>query len=157
MSKTTAALMDSFESFIPFAESLKEVPNDKWHAPLKPGKWSAGAVIAHILLWDQYFWDHALAKIAAREKLTLKHIDYDTFNRKAPNYARSLSQEDLINETVSFRSGIIGYLRGLPEEDFYFEHIDGECGIFTVNGYLEGFVPHDDGHRREIEAFLLGG
>jgi hypothetical protein len=149
-----AELIDKFESFTRFADSMRTVPEPVWRTPLNPGKWSIGEIVAHIFLWDKYFWTEALAKIRDKERLTLKHIDYDLFNQAASGYAAEAGQALLIDETIACRAQIVGFLRTVGEEDFYVEHIDGDGSIFTLYGYLEGFVPHDAQHRREIKAFL---
>ncbi|QYR19786.1 DinB family protein [Paenibacillus sp. sptzw28] len=152
--QTSTELLKSFHSFVYFVDSLRLVQGKTWVLPLKPDKWAMREVISHILLWDRYFLEEAIAKIAEGTPVTLKHVDYDTFNQNARPYALTIGQAEMLDQTIACRNEIIGKLRGLSEEDLYFEHIDGDGQIFTVIDYLKGFTEHDAQHRGEIEAFL---
>ncbi|MFD0711256.1 DinB family protein [Paenibacillus sp. GCM10027626] len=147
-------LLKSFRSYIPFLETLRAVPAIHWVRPMEQDKWSPGEVIAHILLWDRYFLESAIQNIATNEPVTAKHLDFDAFNAQAAPYAASVSQQALIDEAISCREEIIRLISRVPTGEFELAHTDGDGNPFTIIGYLEGFVPHDLHHRRQIETYL---
>lgn len=146
--------IDTFKSFIPFLHSLRAVSGDIWTEPFQLGKWSTRDVIAHILLWDQYFEREAIAKLAAGDQLTLKHIEFSTFNQNAITYARAHNQDILIDQAIAIREQIICHIEQLSVNAQSHTYIDGDGHPFTIKNYLEDFIEHDNHHRTEIEYFL---
>ncbi|MFD0589509.1 hypothetical protein ACFQZE_16090 [Paenibacillus sp. GCM10027627] len=37
-------------------------------------------IICHMMKWDNYFYEEAIAKITQGEPLTVKHLNFDEFN-----------------------------------------------------------------------------
>lgn len=146
--------IEKFKSFIPFLHSLRAVSEDSWTAPFQPGKWSTRDVIAHILLWDQYFEAEAIARIASGDPLTLKHIEFNAFNQNAVTYARNHNQNVLIDQAIAVREQIIYQLEHLSDEARLNTYIDSDGHPFTIQNYLDDFVEHDNHHRIEIERLL---
>jgi len=148
------SLLHAFSRFIPFVETLRIMPGVHWTKPMGTEKWSVSEVVAHILLWDRYFLDTAIIKIATGEPLTVQHLDFDVFNNDAAPYAAAVEQKQLINEAIDCRTEILRLIGRIPATEMELEYTDGDGNPFTILGYLESFVDHDAQHRREIEAFL---
>ncbi|MFC5649008.1 DinB family protein [Paenibacillus solisilvae] len=124
-----------------------------WKAPLELGKWSVSDVIAHILLWDTYFEQEAISKIAKAEALTLTNLEFP-FNQNAVLYARAHRQQVILDQAVAVRERIIDYLEKLSNEARSQVYLDGEGHPFTVQHYLDDFIEHDNHHRSQIERLL---
>ena len=55
--------MSSFSKLISFADQLRDMDENTWVTPYKPGKWTIRDIVTHIALWDQYFLENAIQKI----------------------------------------------------------------------------------------------
>ncbi|QHW30081.1 DinB family protein [Paenibacillus rhizovicinus] len=148
-------LIVSFQSFIPFANSLRGMSAAQWNLPLQPGKWSASGIIGHIMLWDRHFMTDAIEPIASGVPLRLKHSDYDTFNAQAAAYAATVTQEQLIDATVAQRQQLIDLLQSLSITQRETTYLDLDGNPFTIHAYLIDFIDHDRHHRLQIAHFLL--
>jgi hypothetical protein len=150
-------LINQFSALIPFVEALAEMDDDKWAAPIEAGKWSTRDVIAHIMLWDKYFFEEAIEKISNHQAVTVQHIDYNEFNRNAVEFAKFKEKQEIINLAIHYRNEILSHLGRIPEEDFPKEHLDGDGSIFSVYTYVVDFIPHDTGHINQLKSFLARG
>ncbi|SDW28054.1 DinB family protein [Paenibacillus sp. CF384] len=151
---TFTGLLSTFQSLIPFAASLRSLSDEMWSAPLKTDKWSTRSVIGHIMLWDRHFLQEAIMPIVEGRPLTLRHSDYDTFNRHAAAYADSISKEQLLSECMSVREELWRLLTALSEEKREWNYTDGDGNPFTIHHYLDDFVAHDRHHLDEIDRFI---
>ncbi len=149
-----AALLAEFRGLLAFAEELRSVDTQIWDEPLAPGKWSLKEVTGHLLLWDQYFYESAIGKIAESKPLTLKQLDFNAFNARAAQYGREQSGGKLVEELVLWRSRLADTLEALPEAEFRrsFPDLDGKP--FIIADYIPDFVWHDRHHIKQIREFL---
>ncbi|GLI05002.1 hypothetical protein YDYSG_10320 [Paenibacillus tyrfis] len=152
--RAKAEPLDEFRGLLAFAEEIRSVDEQTWDKPMAPGKWTMKEVVGHLLLWDQYFYESAVGKIAEGKPLTLKQLDFDTFNARAAQYGRDQSGEKLVEELVLWRSRITDTLEGLPETEFRrsFPDLDGKP--FVISEYIPDFVWHDRHHMKQIREFL---
>ena len=114
-------------------------------------------VIAHIMLWDKYFFEEAIEKITNHQAVTVQHLDFNEFNKNAVDFAKSKEKQEIIDMTIHYRGKIISHLGHISEEDFPKEHIDGDGNIFSVYNYLMGFIPHDKKHINQLKCFFATG
>lgn len=147
-------MVEEFKSFIKFVEELKAIDEEHWNKPLSEGKWTLKDVICHIMLWDKYFYEEAIEKIKLGEPVTVRHLNFDEFNANAREYAKTQTRDSIIDQFIEYRDKIITDISGLPEEDYIKEYKDGDRKKFTIRGYLQGFIPHDKGHGKQIEKFI---
>ncbi|MDL4842351.1 DinB family protein [Aquibacillus rhizosphaerae] len=147
-------LINKFSGLIPFVQSLQLLDDKIWNSPIEEGKWTTGDVIAHIMLWDKYFLEEAIQKITNHQPLTSKHLDFDEFNKKAIDYAKENSKQEVIDRTVYYRNEVINEINSIPVEDFTKEYLDGDGNIFSVYDYLLGFISHDLHHINQLKDFF---
>ncbi|WP_051287519.1 DinB family protein [Paenibacillus taiwanensis] len=139
------------KELISFVESLKLLDELTWLTPLQEGKWSTCEIIGHIALWDRFFYEGAVLRIAQHESLTLKKVDFEQFNREASEYSKTVSKDKLLELTVQNRAAIIAALQRIPEEEYKIEHGSGKL---SVDSYIEDFEHHDRHHMNQIKRFL---
>ncbi|REE94400.1 putative damage-inducible protein DinB [Paenibacillus taihuensis] len=151
---TIPSLMIAFESYIPFAASLRQLSDDEWVTPLAPGKWSTREIMAHMMLWDRHFMNEAIAPIAEGKPLTYKQSDFNLFNGNAAAYSKTISREELINGCIAVREELVTLLKSLNDAQKEEEYRDGNGNPFTILFYLEDFVEHDAHHRGQIVQFF---
>lgn len=147
-------LLDEFSGLMSFVESLSELGEQLWVTPLGEGKWTTRDVMAHILLWDEYFLEGMIAKISTGQPLTLKHIDFNEFNNHAIEFAKTKSKQEIIELTKQYRAEIIRHLQSVPEEEYSKEFSDGDGHKITVEHYLKDFTSHDLHHINQIQHFI---
>lgn len=149
-----AQLVEEFAYLITYVDTLRNLDDSVWTAPIAPGKWSTRDVVAHIMLWDKYFLEKAIAPIVADQPLTLQHLDFDEFNRKAVEYAGTKDKMEIIALTIRYRSEILECLGQLSDEEWIEEHLDGDGHLFAIDHYVPDFIVHDQHHLKQIQAFL---
>ncbi|MGM7684958.1 DinB family protein [Cytobacillus sp. Hm23] len=152
--ETIIERINSFEGFIHFVESLRNMENEKWGLPIAEGKWTVRDIIAHIMLWDKYFLENAIRKIKSQQPLTSRHVNFDDFNNNAVQYGKTKDKDTLISETISYRREIIEHLTSVPRENYEHKYVDEDGNHFTIKSYLDGFIPHDSHHKSQIEQYL---
>ncbi|WP_462411719.1 DinB family protein [Neobacillus sp. Marseille-QA0830] len=152
--KKKEELINEFSKLISFVESLRELDEEKWTTPIEEGKWATRDVVAHIMLWDQYFLEEAIKKITSHQSLTVKHLDYDEFNKKAIEFAKEKSKRDIIDMSIYFRKELIHHLGSISNEDFTKAYIDGDGNHFSADNYLMSFISHDFYHINQLKLFF---
>lgn len=148
------ALLIAFETYIPFAASLRQLSSDAWSSPLAPGKWSTGEVMAHMMLWDRHFLMEAITPIVEGKPLTYRQTDFNSFNANAAAYSRTISQEDLIHACIAVREELVAQVKSLDDAQKAEVYRDGDGNPFTILSYLEDFVEHDAHHRGQLVQFF---
>ncbi len=126
MAKTNQEMAAEFKSYIPFIEGLQALDETLWDRPIEEGKWSLKALVAHLLKWDQYFYEEAIAKIRRQEPLTVRHLNFDEFNYNARIYSETQTKEELIAQFIDWRSKIVEAIGGLDDSEFEKEYVDGD-------------------------------
>ncbi|MGZ9583705.1 DinB family protein [Paenibacillus marinisediminis] len=154
MAKTNAEMIEEFKSFIPFVIALDDLDESLWNSPLSEGKWTLKDVICHIMLWDKYFYEEAIAKIKRGEPLTVRHLNFNEFNANAVEYAMTQSKKSILDQFVEYRSKIINDISELSEEEYIKEYVDGDKKKFSIRKYLRGFIPHDKHHKKQIARLI---
>ena len=154
MPKSTSKMIEEFKAFITFVNSLNSIDEEYWNKPLSEGKWSMKDVISHIMLWDKYYYEGAIQKIKHGEALTVKHLNYDEFNAKARDYAKSQSKDKIIDQFIEYREKIIADITELTEEEYTKKYKNGDKRVFTIRGYVRSFSLHDKGHGKQIKEYL---
>lgn len=144
--------LEAFAELVAFAEELEHLPEEQWSGSIAEGKWSPRDIISHMMLWDNYFLEHAVRPMAAHQPLTLKNLDFDEFNRDAAVYGLTRSKADLIRQTVETRRELLNVLQGIPEAEFGVKH----GGVMSVDEYLIDFYEHDRHHMGQIRAYIEG-
>ena len=147
-------LINSFEEWIAFVLSLSDLSDDNWSSSIEAGKWSIKDIVCHIMLWDKYFCEEAIEKIITKEPLTLKHLDYDDFNKKAVEYGKLITTKELMEMAVTNRRGIIEAIRNMSEATIAHHFEDSEGNIFNVNQYIKDFIWHDQHHVNPLNEYL---
>ena len=142
-----------FHEWMPFADSLKSLDEQVWTAPLGEGKWSIRDIVSHILRWDEYFLEEALLPIVRGTPLTLRHLDFDEFNKEAAEWGKRMGQQELLQASIQARSQVLQALQRIPEEHYTREY-PAQDHIFVVQHYIEDFIWHDQHHMKQIREFL---
>jgi uncharacterized damage-inducible protein DinB len=145
-------LLGQFNNWILLVNELKNVDESKWEAPISDGKWSIRDIVCHIMLWDRFFHEGAIDKIASDTPLTLtmQGLDFDEFNDKAMDYAKTQTKKEILNQALAIRSKIITQLEQISEALFHQKYIDADGHPFTIYEYLIDFIGHDRHHMKQI-------
>jgi hypothetical protein len=155
MSNTTTELIESFREWISFSRSLQELPEKSWDSSMEADKWTIKDVVCHMMLWDKYFYEEAVNKIATAQPISLKHVNYDEFNDRAIIYAKTITTEELIEKTIDYREKIIADIEALSEDAVNRNYIDGDGNLFYIPQYMKDFIGHDQHHMKPLKTFLV--
>jgi len=147
-------LLNTFGEWITFVTDLARYDERFWNQSVALGKWSVREVAAHIVRWDEYFYEEAIRNVRAGLPLTVRHLDYDAFNEKAKAYGKSASIAELVNGAVSIRKRIIDTIANLSDEQYGAAYVDADGHPFEAGQYLKDFIWHDRHHIEQIKWLL---
>ena len=147
-------LIEQLEGYVVFIASLREIDTIRWTASISEGKWSVRDIISHIMMWDKNFLDKIVPKLLNQEPVTLEEdTDVQGLNDQAVEYGKTLTQNQLLNEAIFYRSKIVYQLRKLPKPAFLMVFPGHDS--FTLASFLKDlFVSHDAHHKKQINQFL---
>ena len=151
--KTNKQLILEFESLIPYIQSLNNLEDGDWEAPVETGKWSLKDMLCHIMLWDKYFYEEALVKMKEGQPLTAAHQDFNEFNVRAVIYAKTVTRQEAIAQFILYRSKIIELADAASDEALEQFYPDGDGRKFSIRNYLRDFIPHDKHHKKQMEKY----
>ncbi|MCP1134448.1 DinB family protein [Paenibacillus polysaccharolyticus] len=158
MNKETEQLLLAFEEWTLFVKTLSRLEEKTWNSSLEKGKWTIKSIVSHMMLWDRYFYKEAIEKIALNQQITLKHLDFDEFNRKAVEYGNRTEPSEIVDKAITYRHKIMNDIRGLSEEQLYQRYVDPENkdNVFYIPQYLKDFIWHDQHHMEPLKQYLAG-
>ncbi|PZT54726.1 DinB family protein [Paenibacillus silvae] len=154
MTKEMEHLLQAFEEWTLFVRTLTHLEEKIWNSSLEEGKWTIKSIVSHIMLWDRYFYKEAIEKIALNQPVTLKHLDFDQFNRKAVEYGNRTGTAEIVDKAITYRHKIMNDIRGLSEERLHQKYIDAEGNVFYIPQYLKDFIWHDQHHMEPLKRYL---
>ncbi|WP_337101549.1 GNAT family N-acetyltransferase [Paenibacillus sp. YIM B09110] len=152
--ESRSQLLDQFDAWNQFIHHIEKLGEPLWNQNIGEGKWSAREVVAHIARWDDYFFEEAVAKAARMESLTVKHLDYDTFNEISKAYGTSTDIRELAEHAVSIRRRIISVIEGLSVTEYEDAYTDADGHPFQFETYLKDFIWHDRHHMDQIKRLI---
>lgn len=154
MTKEMEHLLQTFEEWTIFVRTLTHLEEKIWNSSLEAGKWTIKSIVSHIMLWDRYFYKEAIEKIALNQPITLKHLDFDEFNRKAVEYGKRTETTEIVDKAITYRHKIMNDIRGLTEEQLQQTYLDAEGNVFYIPQYLKDFIWHDQHHMGPLIKYL---
>lgn len=144
-------LLQKFGEWIPFVTDLGTYNERIWDQRIAADKWTVREVVIHILRWDEFFYEEAIAKVSAGLPLTVKHLDFNVFNSSARTYGKTAAIADLVHQAVQSRHRIIEVLSGLTDEQYTATYQDGNGQPFEAGQYMKDFIWHDQHHIGQIK------
>lgn len=151
---TNEQLIEQFSYFVAYVDSLRLTDDEKWTAPIAEGKWSVRDIVAHMMLWDRYFLEGAIQPIADQKEITTSELDFDEFNKRAVDYAKTKSKEEIIGEAIKYRREILSLLKSFTNENFMKAHEDADGNPFTIHQYVNDFIWHDQHHIGQMKNVM---
>jgi len=146
-------IVQSYQDINQWFESLYEVEDQKWNAPIEKGKWSMAAVISHLLFWDRYSLEERFPNMKEGARLS-SFPDFQTINDKAREYAESgVSKKELLSEFIQTRKELLLVLDSYSEEVLDTKFYIGEHEI-TIRDYFVDFIQHDNHHINQMNGLI---
>jgi hypothetical protein len=155
MNKEMGQLLQTFEEWTLFVKTLSRLEEKVWNSSLEKGKWTIKSIVSHMMLWDRYFYKEAIEKIALNQPITLKHVDFDEFNRKAVEYGNRTEVSEIVDKAITYRHKIMNDIRGLSEEQIQLKYKGLDGNLFYIPEYLEEFIWHDQHHMKPLKTYLV--
>jgi len=146
-------LMHHYKEFNNWLLHLKQVADERWHSPIAEGKWSIGAIIAHLLLWDEYSLKERFPLMKEGNELT-PFPDYQSVNDQAIELANVISKEELIDKLVEVRTS--EFIQRLEMADDVYLNTTFSIGKhrLSIIDYFHDFAEHDLHHKKQIDSIL---
>ncbi|MCE5171112.1 DinB family protein [Paenibacillus profundus] len=151
-----SGILQQFGEWIAFVNDLNNRNEEVWEIR-EEGKMSIREIVSHIMRWDEYFYQHAIAKIVQGQPLTVQHLNFDEFNREAAAYAHTIPLDQLVRETLQCRQNVIDAIAEMSEEEYLQSYVDGDGNPFSTPQYLQDFLWHDRHHMEPMRGLLDKG
>jgi hypothetical protein len=146
-------LKDHYVNFQEWLQSLNELDDKNWFAPISEEKWSTAAIISHLLFWDRYSFNERFPAFQQGAKLG-SFPNFQVVNDVAKEYAHSgISKEQLIKEIVNEREQYFQLIEKFGNEGLEISFTIGDQTL-TVGEYFIDFVGHDLHHQRQIIEYI---
>ncbi|WCR28686.1 DinB family protein [Paenibacillus thiaminolyticus] len=140
-------LLDKFSEWNRF---VLQIANMEWQTSIEEGKWTIHDIVSHMMLRDKYFYEEAISPIANDKQVMVSHLDFDAFNRKAIEYGKTVTKDELIQLTTRYRNLLVETIQRFNDDTFLRKYAEGK---FTVKSYLQDFIWHDQHHIAQIGEY----
>jgi hypothetical protein len=146
-------IREHYVSFQKWLQSLNDLDNQVWFAPIANGKWSTAAIISHLLFWDRYSFNERFPAFQQDAQLE-RFPNFQEVNNAANEFAHSgVSKEQLIQEILNEREQYFQFIEKFDKEGLDISFSIGDHRL-TVGEYFEDFIGHDLHHQRQITEFI---
>lgn len=148
-----------YKEFIEWTDTLRDLDENNWLIPNAEGKASVSEIISHLKNWDNYLINTIIPAIKNGEGMLFP--DFDSFNKKAYEYARSgISKVSLLDEFKQTRLQLVDIL--LKEPEVATKHVPAngvEYCPHTSTPYsllyiIHEFIEHDIHHKNQILSVI---
>ncbi|MGH1328957.1 DinB family protein [Bacillus pretiosus] len=153
-------IISNFSHYSSWLSTLEEINETLWSKPIAESKWSVSEIIAHIMNWDNYLLTEIFPSV--QNEQGMEFPDFDTYNQKASNYAKSgVSQSKLLEEAKNTRELLVKELNELPTEKLKnpltangVTHCPNTGTPYSLIYIVKEFTDHDNHHKRQIIQLL---
>lgn len=145
-------ISNHYTTFSVWILSLKEIVQSDWQQPISEGKWTVGAVIAHLLFWDKYSINERFPFFKEGAKLE-SFSDFQKVNDDAEEYSKKVSKEQVIAELLSIRTQFLSMIEKMKEDELNISFYIGDHQL-TIKDYFKDFMEHDQHHKNQIVQAL---
>lgn len=146
-------LLEHYGEFSEWIDALKQLDDHTWHASIAEGKWSVGAIVAHILLWDEYSLTERFPNF--HEGAVLQPFpSFQIINDRAKEHAENTEKNDVIETLLAVRKKYVEILKAYSDEELQTSFRIGNHTL-TINDYFVDFMEHDLHHQKQIIAAVV--
>lgn len=148
-----------YKEFIEWTDTLRDLDDSVWLTPVSDGKATVAEIISHLQNWDHYLINTIIPAIKNGEGMVFP--DFDSFNQKAYEYARSgISKNRILDEFKQTRHQLIGIL--LTQPDISTKHVTAN-GVencphtgtpYSLLYTIHEFIEHDIHHKNQILSVI---
>jgi len=148
-----------YKEFIEWAETLSDLDDNIWLTPIAEGKATVAEIISHLKNWDYYLINTIIPAIKNGEGMVFP--DFDSFNQKAYEYARSgISKNSLLDEFKQTRIQLVEIM--LTEPDVATKNVAAN-GVencphtgtpYSLLYIIYEFIEHDIHHKNQILSVI---
>ncbi|WP_045514953.1 DinB family protein [Neobacillus niacini] len=153
-------VISNFKQYSSWLSTIEYMGETLWFKPIAQDRWSISEIIAHITNWDKHLLSEVLPSV--REEKGMEFPDFDTYNKKASEHAKSgISQSKLFEEAKDTRELLVKELYEMPIEKLNkpltangVTHCPHTGTPYSLLHIIKEFIDHDNYHKRQIVQFL---
>lgn len=148
-----------YKEFIEWTDTLSDLDDNIWLTPIAVGKATVAEIISHLKNWDNYLINTIIPAIKNGDGMVFP--DFDSFNQKAYEYARSgISKKGLLDEFKQIRIQLIEIM--LTEPDVAAKNVTAN-GVencphtgtpYSLLYIIYEFIEHDIHHKNQILSVI---
>ncbi|MUG43736.1 DinB family protein [Paenibacillus woosongensis] len=148
-----------YKDFIEWTDTLHELDDNIWLAPIAEGKATVAEIVSHLMNWDNYLINTIIPAIKNGEGMIFPN--FDSFNQQAYEYARSgIPKNRLLGEFKQTRLQLIEIM--LTEPDVASKNVTAN-GVencphtgtpYSLLYIIHEFIEHDIHHKNQILSVI---
>ncbi|MNP41609.1 hypothetical protein D3C76_1353210 [compost metagenome] len=130
--------------------------DSSWNCSLSEGKATVAEIIGHLLYWDLNLISSAIPAVAKNEGIVFP--EFDSFNKNAYEYARSVTKDRLLDEFVTTRNELSQLLFDSleiidkPTTTNGVSHCPHTGTPYSLIYIIQEFIDHDAYHKTQIDT-----
>ncbi|SDF38374.1 hypothetical protein SAMN04488542_1103 [Fontibacillus panacisegetis] len=130
--------------------------DSSWNCSLSEGKATIAEIIGHLLYWDLNLISSAIPAVANNEGIVFP--EFDSFNKTAYEYARSVTKDQLLDEFRNTRNDLSQLLLNSleiidkPTTTNGVSHCPYTGTPYSLIYIIQEFIDHDAHHKVQMDA-----
>ncbi|MNW43994.1 hypothetical protein D3C74_212080 [compost metagenome] len=146
------AIIDKYKNFwvgFNFSDS-------SWNSALSEGKATIAEIIGHLLYWDLNLITSAIPAVENNEGIVFP--EFDSFNKSAYEYARSVTKDRLLDEFTNTRNDLSQLLLNSleiidkPTTTNGVSHCPYTGTPYSLIYIIQEFIDHDAHHKAQMDS-----
>ncbi len=138
-----SSLLEELESSQQLVVAMTQIVADDH--PGRVGAWTLRDIAAHLAATETECFEPRIRAMAAGER-----PEFEFYSNDERDFD-GITLQSAINEWTESRARIIGFVRGLSDEERSRVGVHSKFGELTVDGYLRIALDHDQDHLKSLE------
>ncbi|WP_260980784.1 DinB family protein [Bacillus pumilus] len=152
MTLNKETVIDHYEHFFEWVQSLADVTDEEWRRAIADGKWSIAEIIAHFVPWDEFIL-HDRLKEFWKDRALCKAPDVHEMNRQSAERARHEKRSETIGRFIAVRTELLQEMKKIEASRWTTPFLIGQIEL-TLSSYFQGLIEHDIHHMKQITKLL---
>ncbi|WP_260862492.1 DinB family protein [Bacillus pumilus] len=152
MTLNKETVIDHYEHFLEWVQSLADVTDEEWRRAIADGKWSIAEIIAHFVPWDEFIL-HDRLKEFWKDRALCKAPDVHEMNRQSAERARHEKRSETIGRFIAVRTELLQEMKKIEASRWTTPFLIGQIEL-TLSSYFQGLIEHDIHHMKQITKLL---
>lgn len=149
---TKAQIIQHHQLFMKWVQTLGDLSESQWRAPISQEKWTVAEVIGHLIPWDEFVLHKRIPYFLTGETLPAAP-NPKVVNELGAKDARMEDRQVTLRRFLSTRRQLLEEIEQI-EEHYWEKEITIGTTTIRLSDYFTDLAQHDDHHADQIKAIL---